>query len=504
MDWLIVARERVRATAVWHLECAALNFLEHGQYSDGVDAAIRLATEAPEHEDEILGICSALMSAQRYGEVTELARATIAAQRSALGADSSEALTVVLHEATGILRHKLTLRATSFRPRLAVLPFQASSADPAEQALAKGFMTEVMYDLSSNPEIEVLSRALTDSVREASNLGGYLSRTYAIDLIVEGCIQPSAHGRYFFLSATDLSSGNVVWSSRAEVQENALEHLSDIAQRLAMALCTTLSTTLDQLRPPAKRFSTLSVHAAVRKLYDAFAVEEHERCYLQLRGVLEHDQGHAPSWLLLAYLCEGLEVRGIKPPGTDPTVDRRRAIKHAFALDPYDGRIRIEVGDMLFAEGKTDKADFHYRKGVAMTRGANELLSIKAKYMAGALADPDGARATLNQARTLFPKNDVWLNSNVTRTLTILGDYQDALDAARLSPPSTLHLACHAVSAMQTGNVDEARNVRRQLEEASGGKTALEIFQSKHFRPYARTGRAIGILFSQAKELENL
>ena len=78
---------------------------------------------------------------------------------------------------------------------------------------------------------------------------------------------------------------------------------------------------------------------------------------LRLLSVVKLDEGHPQSWLMIADICEVLMVRGLRIPDVDIRAKRREAILRATALDPLDGRILIERGDLYFAAGETEAAD---------------------------------------------------------------------------------------------------------------------------------------------------
>lgn len=485
-EWLAGMRRHMEAVGKTHLRSATVKYLARREVSAALETARELLAFGPEEEELHIEICETLLNTGFPDEADGFAK-----ELSTLYAEMFDAApSPELHELQRAIAHNRKRQQRNnllFAPRVAILPLACLTEDPAEHCLAFAFPAELLHGLSDHPTLELISMSASRNAINEENPIGFLRQEFQADYVIEGDLTATPCGRRVRLRLLEAMTETIVWHATYELTEGRLDQINDIANALSIVLHRPTAETDTRCNTQPARFGLLQAYGAAREAYDRYDRSQLISRYLDLRSALARETGHASAWLLLAYYCECLEVVGQAPSGTDPSKDRADAIRRAHDLDPFDGRIAIEMGDLNFQHGRLDHADLYYEQAMRLSRGGAELESIKAKYLIGALSKPDDAKAALRRAKVAFPRNDPWFISNVVRTRTLLGDFAGVLDVIGSVPASPLHIACHAISAQAEGYIELAQEKKAQLLLETGVSSLHEIARSRHFLPYARS-----------------
>jgi len=282
-----------------------------------------------------------------------------------------------------------------------------------------------------------------------------------------------------------------VWTHRTAVAEHDVGNfIAAIAARIAAAMTARYARATPPV-PSGERGAELrafALYARARELYDGLTPAGHLAAWELAGEALACDPSLSQAWLLRAYLAEGLLLRGCEVEGEDLAAARRDAIARAHALDPWDGRTLIELGDLHVDAGDAAAARRCYR--AAADDPAAETRMIAAKYWAGTLDRPAEARAMLAEAARLHAPGEPWLASNALRTYVILGDTDAALAAGERAPHSPLHVLCRAVALHRAGASPSARELVADERAAAPEFDPQGLTRSPFLSPYLQAPAA--------------
>jgi len=112
------------------------------------------------------------------------------------------------------------LPVTELQPTLAVVPFQASSADVEHQALGHAMADDIIAALSRHPGLQVVSRLSTAAFRDTSLDWSKLRPLLGATFVLSGRYHVSGGKVRLHLELCETLHGHVVWadSVRADVQ----------------------------------------------------------------------------------------------------------------------------------------------------------------------------------------------------------------------------------------------------------------------------------------------
>jgi TolB-like protein len=395
--------------------------------------------------------------------------------------------------------------ARSGPPRVVVLPWEHHGGVAARELFGRGFSAELTSVLAKNRDLAVIARSSTATLEgEAAKIARARQQLRA-DYVIEGEVFPQDDGLRFTLSAVNAYSESIVWSDSFSIQKDRLSGFDqNLVPRVALAIGAHSGPLMRDMIAAAQRRMPARLTAFEHYLLaqEAYLPHDHDgihRAYDLLSRALKMDPRHSQSWLLMTYILEFL--RDAAPQAeVQPFIEQRNeAIAKAAALDPLDGRVLIEHADLLYDTGETEASARGYAKAFEMNRGAVDVLTIVAKYLAGVTGAGDDARQALMTARDLNPVGDALLAMNELRTYYMLRDYDAALAAAEDCPDSAITAIFLALTCAEQGQHDRARQiVQRECRERPNFSAERCLGSHHYIRDPAMKARVAQTL----KELE--
>ena len=372
-------------------------------------------------------------------------------------------------------------------PRVAVLPWEHHGGVGTLELFGRGFSAELTSVLAKNRDLAVIARSSTATLEgEAAKIARARQQLRA-DYVIEGEVFPQDDGLRFTLSAVNAYSESIVWSDSFSIQKDRLSGFDqNLVPRVALAIGAHSGPLMRDMIAAAQRRMPARLTAFEHYLLaqEAYLPHEHDgihRAYDLLSTALKMDPRHSQSWLLMTYILEFL--RDAAPQDeVQPFIDQRNeAIAKAAALDPLDGRVLIEHADLLYDTGDAEASARGYARAFDMNRGAADVLTIVAKYLAGVTEAGDDARQALKVARDLNPVGDALLAMNELRTYYMLRDYDAALAAAEDCPDSAIAAIFLALTCAEQGQHDRARQIVQQECRERPNFSAERFLGSHHY-----------------------
>ena len=365
----------------------------------------------------------------RGREALRRADAAVTRLQAEFGAPPSDALRAVRRQA-----QRAAMPAPGLgSPRVVVMPVRVPDGDPICTALGEVLAGDLADALARLGDGVVIAPSAARRIAVDDDTVGAARARLDADYLVEVDVAVLGEGPLLRVRVVNTATAGVVWSRHQGLdQEKGGEAFTDTALGLALLVGGRAGAIMrDRLAAAstgAGDADALVRYARAREAYDRLTVEGHLEALALVRGALNLDPTHAPSWLLLAWVAEGLDLRRIAVDAIDLAIVRRDAVLRAHALDPFDGRALVERGDLYFVEGEVEAAHRCYAQ--AALDLAPETQLIVAKYLAGALDRTDDARAALERARAAHFGDEPWLVSNALRMATIAGDDETAASLA--------------------------------------------------------------------------
>ena len=391
-------------------------------------------------------------------------------------------------------------------PRVAVLPWIHHDGVESLALLGRGFSAELSNVLTKNRDLAVIARSSAAKLADSGDQIAKARCELRADYAIEGDVLPDGDGLRFALSAVNVETETIIWSDTFRVGESALgDFESEVAPRVAQAIGARSGAILRDATLQAKR--RLPTHLTAFEQYllalDSYTVhskESVEKAQDYAGLALRKDPTHAQSWLLLSYILE--EMRDFNPGAEDAryNAEREAAIHRAAELDPQDGRILIEHADCLYDAGDEAGSAQEYALAYDLNRGAADVLTVVAKYLAGVNTRYADARAALTHARDLNPLGDVVLALNELRTFLILGDIDAALEAGEVCPDTPVRSLFLALCQLEKGRGDIAREIVIEEVRRRPGFDPLSLIKNHH---YIRAPAIRGRLHMHVRDLSS-
>jgi TolB-like protein/DNA-binding winged helix-turn-helix (wHTH) protein len=273
------------------------------------------------------------------------------------------------------------LESAASTVRVAVLPFENLSSDPADAFIARTIPEIVLNRLSSTPGLTVISRDSALLSKELGSEPGDAAKLLDVAYIVRGSVQREGNALRVTCFLVDTASGARLWSERFDWP---IEKLYALQDRIADRVASSLDKRVRGIGEPAPRQSPTSntdaylAYLRGKALLGRFTVGETDAAARQFARSVKLDPGFAPAMVaLFDARMQGADLRkeDLAPVRARlmPLLDR------ALQLDPSSG-------EALFAKAMWSNAP------------AAEKLRL---FRRAAALDPSNARGLTAFARTL-------------------------------------------------------------------------------------------------------
>jgi tetratricopeptide (TPR) repeat protein len=180
-------------------------------------------------------------------------------------------------------------------------------------------------------------------------------------------------------------------------------------------------------------------------------------------SALALDPTLARAWLVRSYCWDHAATFGWAEDVDAANRIRRESIIRAHEIDPSDGMILIEFGDLRAEDGDHAGARAAYQEAAQLAVNHGDTLALLAKYLVGSLGQVEQARAMMERAFRLNPGAPPLYYYNQLRVAYLCGDYETAVAAARQSPDTSLTKLFLAMSLAQLGREPDGEAVVKEL-----------------------------------------
>lgn len=340
-------------------------------------------------------------------------------------------------------------------PTIAVLPFDNPSGDPEQEYFARGFVEDVVTELSRFPTLEVIhprtSFTLPRTPRSTVGLPEVLRDGYLL------CGSVRRMGDVIRVAAqlVDAASSRQVWAERFDAPAEGLLSLQD---QIVARVVSTLASSIDSARLQQARrkpLTSLEVYDCWLRGLDCLhrgTVEDDERARAFFERALELDAHYARAYAGLSlshfneWSCQAWELWDEK---------ERLAFDHArraAELDDRDALVQLALGRILAYRRQFEEATRHVDRAVELNPNDADVLAHAALCRAY-LGDHERAAGLASKAIRLNPAHPDWYLACAAFPLFFLRRYAESIALISRVPQAFVDLpallaAAHASPAI--------------------------------------------------------
>ncbi|HXG03204.1 MAG TPA: tetratricopeptide repeat protein, partial [Candidatus Binatia bacterium] len=331
---------------------------------------------------------------------------------------------------------------------VAVLPFENLSGDPGQDYFARGFVEDLVTELSRFPTLEVLAP------RTSLALPGPLPaerwcEALPVAYLLQGSVRRVGDTVRVAARLVEAPSGRQLWGDRFDARaEDLLAVQDEIVARVAAALSVEIDgARLRQAR--RKPLASLEVYDCWLRGLDCLrrgSVEDDERAraFFERALALDPHWARAHAGLSLSHFnewsCQAWERWDDK---------ERLAYEHACraaALDDRDAVIQMVLGRILIYRRRFDEAAGHVDRAIALNPNDADVLA-QAALCRAYLGQPESAVALAAKAVRLNPRHPEWYAACAAVPLFLLGRYAEAVGVMAPAPRATVDLPAYLAAA---------------------------------------------------------
>lgn len=256
---------------------------------------------------------------------------------------------------------------SALRPTLAVVPFQAASADVEHQALGHAMADDIIAALSRHPGLQMVSRLSTAPFREKSLDWSQLRPLLGATFVLSGRYYISGSRVRLTLELCEVEQGHVLWADSARADVQALFEGTDELVPLVVRQVASHISARELVRVRSLPMDTLqsyTLYLGAEGLMCSLVRQDFIRC----REVLEHLTERHPRQAVPHAMLAKWHVNNLVQVWSDDELgDQRKGMEHAaraLDLDPEQplalaaaGLVQMNLkGDMTGARKLLEKA----------------------------------------------------------------------------------------------------------------------------------------------------
>ena len=352
-------------------------------------------------------------------------------------------------------------------PRIAVLPLDNISADPADAYLAEGLTAELVSTLSRVEGLRVVPRGTVEAFADRGLGVAALGRELEAGVVLDGAVQKTGERLRVSLQLVDARTEATIWAREFDgAAAEAFELQRGISRAVAGALEVPFPQPGRAGQDPARGVDPAAYDLLLRAEYwtaKPVTRENFDSARALLREAVRIDPGFAEAHAALARN----ESSRIFYFGPDPAAEQEAyvAIRKALTLDSTNEAAYVARASLAY----TREGGWRHEDALRDLRRVvrEHPRSVDARNQLGILAMHigllDTALAHLRMAVELDPRNG-FAPMRIVRTLWYMGRYAEAVEEARRMGVRHWEVA----NALQrAGQADSAFALLRTLRPAS-------------------------------------
>lgn len=369
------------------------------------------------------------------------------------------------------------------RPRLLVLPFAASTHDPALGDLGEALTVDLIGALSRFRELSVFAPHTALSYDNRYFDQRLAEQQLNARFMVNGALRRRRDGLRLVINLIEMPYGRYLWSEHCDFKEQNLAGAQDAITR---RIVTTLVGNIEHRAglPPSENPACLDYDAIIRARHLVY----------RMRGPADIDQAKslfeklckthpafasAYSGLALSHLAQFLMGWASHP--SETLNQAAHAARLALELDPADSGAHAAFGVTQIWHREHDRAMNHLDQAVLLNPNDSDVSAARALGLIFR-GKPLAAFTALESALEANPFAPAWYFWGLAISFYNSGQYRNAIDALQCIPVlNRFHRRLLAASYAQLGDTAKAIQERDQV---MAEVPAYSVEDSRESQPY--------------------
>ena len=351
-------------------------------------------------------------------------------------------------------------RPTADNPKIAVLPFENMSGNPAQDYFSDGLTEDIITELSRFKSLFVIARHSSFTFKGKQQDLTKVAQELGVRYLVVGSLRQAGKRIRISAQLVDADSGKQLWAER---YDRELEDIFALQDEITQTIVGTVwgRVELASLRRAA-RLSPEDLEAydlvlRARALVLKFEKADNAQATKLLEKALELDPENVNALATLA-LAEMMNAVEYWVPERAETLARSKALaREAVKLDESDSRAWWQLAEIELMDGNHEGARASLDKVMALNPNDIEGRAVNALYFA-AIGDAEAMAAEFEEAQRRNPIDFTWLPWIKGNCLVVVGHYAEALAVYRaLSLDVNEARLWQAIAFAHTGKLEEAQ-----------------------------------------------
>ena len=354
---------------------------------------------------------------------------------------------------------------------IAVLPFTDLSPEGDQAYFSDGISEELLNLLAGLGELRVISRSSSFALRDDGLSVPEVAEKLNVAYVLDGSVRKSGETVRISAQLIDARSDTHLWT---ETYDRTLADVFAVQDEISAQVVDALKIKLLGAAPTSGPTSSAAYELYLQGLGVFATREDIPRAVELFEQVIAIDETYAPAYasmaLALIWSDEDYRTR-------DPRLEA--AVSRALALDPNNSDAQAAVGRLRTEQNRLDEGRELLEQAIA--NNPNNAFAHRWLGNSYSAADPIRYYALSQKAYALNP-----LDPNIHRHLALaasmLGRYDDAIEAARGLPPGMRETMAGNIHH-QSGDLDKSLKSFYQAYRISGdfGPLPRELMMMKEY-----------------------
>ena len=373
------------------------------------------------------------------------------------------------------------------RPAVAVLPFENRSNDPEQEFFADGLAEDLITRLSLWRSFPVIARNSSFAWKGKAVDARQVAAELGVRYVVEGSVRKAGNRARIAAQLVDATTGQQVW---AQSYDRELTDVFAVQDEITEAIAAQLVGDLHRAeaaraqRSAPESLPAWELYQRALPLVHTFARDDNARARDQLERAVALDPHFATALARLAEVRLWEYAFEWSQAPEEALATGLDLARRAVALDPADAMAHMVLGFALITAGDAFAALEAARRAVELNPSLAWAVSFYGYLLAVTGQPPEDAIAHAQRAMRLSPRDTAeWqFYDALAPGFFLSGRHAEGLAASRrlvaLAPSYAWGYLWGAMNAAGGGQLDEARELVRQVKQVQPGTTLSRSMQT--------------------------
>ncbi len=268
----------------------------------------------------------------------------------------------------------------SYKPKLAVLPFDNMNNDEDSGYLVDGVVEDLITEFSRIRELEVLSRQSCFEFRDASSSIRDFCKKFGVDYAVSGSIRTSGKRVRISVELSDSSDGNALWNNKYDrILEDIFDVQDEIVRKISLALLGEIEiSSLERAnRKPTENLTSYELLLRGKVLHHKFKREACLEAIDSFNQAIKADSnnGQAYAWKACA-IGQGMGRGYLEGDMQEWWNNSMQCIEKAQQLNDNDFEVHRMLAEVALSTHDFKAGERHARTSFKMVPNDPRVLSV--------------------------------------------------------------------------------------------------------------------------------